>query len=256
MKKLQRWALFLSDYNYTLHYRSTGQHGNADALSRLPAGPDVEFDAGEEECLQLDLEELQAVQDFPVDATRVAEETAKDPELRWVLDCMRHGWPARLLRSNARWWARKDRLSLKAGVLLLASEEATRVVVPKSLRKQVLQLLHEGHWGLVRTKQLARKYCFWDGMSEDIQDLVRRCESCQVNQAAPRKDLVSGPPRSTRGRGCMRILRARFGAPCGCWWWMHFPIFLLQWRCGPPQQQQPLTRWSASSWRKACRRLW
>ncbi len=36
-----------------------------------------------------------------MDATRVAEETAKDPELRWVLDCMRHGWPARLLRSNA-----------------------------------------------------------------------------------------------------------------------------------------------------------
>ncbi len=51
VKKLQRWALFLSDYNYTLHYRSTGQHGNADALSRLPAGPDVEFNAGEEEVL-------------------------------------------------------------------------------------------------------------------------------------------------------------------------------------------------------------
>lgn len=82
---------------------------------------------------------------------------------------------------------------MKAGVLLLASENATRVVVPRSLRQQVLELLHEGHWGLVRTKQLARRHCYWEGMSEDIKNLVRGCEPCQTNQAAPKKDLVPWP---------------------------------------------------------------
>ena len=37
----------LSQYDYTIEYRSTKQHGNADALSRLPVGPDLLFD-GEE----------------------------------------------------------------------------------------------------------------------------------------------------------------------------------------------------------------
>ena len=45
--RLAKWSLMLSQYNYTIEYRPTKQHGNADALSRLPAGPDLSFD-GEE----------------------------------------------------------------------------------------------------------------------------------------------------------------------------------------------------------------
>ena len=34
--RLQRWAWILSAYQYDLKFRPTGQHGNADGLSRLP----------------------------------------------------------------------------------------------------------------------------------------------------------------------------------------------------------------------------
>ena len=34
--RTKRWSLFLSGYEYTLKFRRTIDHGNADALSRLP----------------------------------------------------------------------------------------------------------------------------------------------------------------------------------------------------------------------------
>ena len=45
--RLAHWALMSSQYDYTIEYRKTSHHGNDDVLSRLPNGPDVQFDEGE-----------------------------------------------------------------------------------------------------------------------------------------------------------------------------------------------------------------
>nr|KAG5686513.1 hypothetical protein BaRGS_031330 [Batillaria attramentaria] len=45
--RLARWALWLNQFDYTIEYWKTADHGNADALSRFPSGDDIDFDREE-----------------------------------------------------------------------------------------------------------------------------------------------------------------------------------------------------------------
>ena len=44
VSRLQRWAIILSAYTYTISYKHTKEHGNADYLFRLPQETDPEFE--------------------------------------------------------------------------------------------------------------------------------------------------------------------------------------------------------------------
>ena len=189
--RLARWALTLSQYQYTIEYRKTCDHSNADALSRLPVGPDASFDEEEDEAdvdtvctiktvsLQLD----------PTDPGTMAKESAKDPVIANVMRFTREGWPPKDKREASNDGSIEDfrkvavSLSTAHGCLLYGS----RVVIPLSLRPQVLQLLHLGHFGMQRMKQLARTAVYWPRIDADIVDLCHRCTACAEHQIQPPK---------------------------------------------------------------------
>lgn len=62
-----------------------------------------------------------------------------------------------------------------------------RVVLPKTLRNRVLQELHLGHFGIVKTKALARSYCWWPNIDRDIENLIKNCNACQQVRNNPKK---------------------------------------------------------------------
>ena len=77
----------LSQYQYSIEYRKTSDHGNADALSRLPVGPDANFD-GEEGDADVDTVctiKTVSLQLNPTDPGAVAKESAKDPIISNVM---------------------------------------------------------------------------------------------------------------------------------------------------------------------------
>ena len=88
--RIRRWSLFLSNYEYTIRFRNTSAHGNADALGRLPVeeGP-RDLETPPELVLLLD-----HLQDSPETANEIASWTKKDPVLSTVLRYVRLGWPA------------------------------------------------------------------------------------------------------------------------------------------------------------------
>ena len=57
--------------------------------------------------------------------------------------------------------------------------KSTKIVIPVSLRKDMLSRVHEGHLGMQSCKHRARELLYWPGMNADIEELIRRCSICQ-----------------------------------------------------------------------------
>ena len=55
-----------------------------------------------------------------------------------------------------------------------------KIIIPKGLRYKIFELAHEGHQGIVRTKQRLRRKVFWPGISQYVQHQIDLCHSCQV----------------------------------------------------------------------------
>lgn len=59
------------------------------------------------------------------------------------------------------------------------------------MRNLTLELAHEGHQGVVRTKQRLRAKVWWPKMNKDAEQYVEKCHSCQVVGKMPNPDPVT-----------------------------------------------------------------
>ena len=175
--RIQRWALTLSTYEYTIEYRPGTKIANADALSRLPQETQhIPIPVpGDIKCL------IQQLSDCIVTAAQIAAWTVKDVVLSCVHHFILHGWPDNCPNSSFQpFFSRKDELD---GCILWGA----RVVVPAAGHHTVLQQLHDTHPGITRMKSLARSYVWWPGLDSDIQSTVQKCDVCQSNRKSPPK---------------------------------------------------------------------
>ena len=68
----------------------------------------------------------------------------------------------------------------------------TRIVIPKKLTPRVLSLAHEGHLGIVGTKQKLRSKVWWTGMEKDAEEQCKTCYGCQsVSRPSPPEPIRS-----------------------------------------------------------------
>ena len=56
----------------------------------------------------------------------------------------------------------------------------TRIVIPKQLRCQVLELAHEGHRGIVVMKQRLRTKVRWPGIDKEVERACKTCHGCHL----------------------------------------------------------------------------
>lgn len=141
--RLHRWSNLLASYQYKIEYRKGGSIGNADRLSRLPLSRRTTDET---------VNYFSPIPDMPLTAKEVAKETDKDDELRMIREMTWQGWPKAVDKALEPYFIRRYELFLEMNCLLWNN----RVVIPKSLRKNVLDLLHEEHPGINKREMLAR----------------------------------------------------------------------------------------------------
>ena len=124
------------------------------------------------------------------------------------------GWGRGTNRSPQDWYSAPNTHKLLRDEIAVVGRLVTRgmqIVVPLSLRERVLELAHEGHQGIVKTKNCLRRKVWWPTMNTMGE---RHCKKCLRFQAVtpattmppgktttmptkPRRDLAAdlmGPP--------------------------------------------------------------
>ena len=173
--RIKRWALLLAAYDYTIEFISGKDNVFADFLSRKP----VEYKQSAAE--QVTVNVMLIEEDQFLNASVVTMETMSDPVLGKVLQFTQQGWPNSPEPVFQPYYSKRLELSHEDGILLWNS----RVVVPESLQALLLADLHAEHLGMLKMKQLARKYFWWPGLDKQIEETVKLCPACQESAKSP-----------------------------------------------------------------------
>ena len=168
--QIERWVLRLQPYDFNVIHRP--EHENiADPLSRLlhrRVEPDNHRRCTEEYV------RFVAVSATPTAFTtrEIEEASADDEELKEVRKAIATG----RFEKCRQYMTMAGELCV-IGQLVLGG---TRIIIPSKLQPRTLALAHEGHLGVVGTKQNLRTKVWWPGMDKAAQRHCRARHGCQL----------------------------------------------------------------------------
>ena len=170
--------LHLQKYDLNIKYKKGSMMYLAETLSRaylnsstLPSPRTDFFD---------EIAVIRIVEDLDVNEGNISEikvATAQEKDLKSVMELVKSGWPQKrqgVPLAAHPFYTVKDELSIQ-DELLFKSE---RVVVPSSLQKKTLQLLHSSHLGMGVCIRRGRESFFWPGMNAQVKNYISKCSIC------------------------------------------------------------------------------
>ena len=177
--RLLRWSERLQQYNFDIVYRSGKENSVPDVLSRFVRSESSPTDGSELNNDSLTVSAVFGCQALhTLTPIEISTPTKTDPVLIEISHFFHHGWPKKCENQDLKpYFSVKDELSIVHGSLF----RENRAVIPSSLRSRVLELAHEGHSGITRTKQKLRESVWWPGIDRDTEHFVRYCEACVMS---------------------------------------------------------------------------
>lgn len=176
--RVQRFRMRLMWFDYDIVHVPGKELYTADTLSRAPgAGPSPSDEAFQKETAAFVNLVHQSLPASDQRLSQIKDHQWEDDICREILMYVQEGWPdnSKIKGLANKYTPYKAELTAPDNILLMG----TRIVIPSSLRPEILSKLHEGHQGITKCRHLARESVWWPGIGSDIEELVRRCHHCQ-----------------------------------------------------------------------------
>ncbi|CAH2091431.1 unnamed protein product [Euphydryas editha] len=181
--RIQRMMLRIQCYDFIVVNKPGKYMFVADTLSRA-ALPELIYDRVSLEVDAKFCYLINHVQFSDSKMKTIRNMTNNDRECEMLINYTLNGWPRyksdtdNLVRCH---WSYRASFEYVDGVLF----KDNLVFIPYALRKDMLDRVHEGHLGIDRCKRRARDVMFWNGMSRDVEHVVRSCTVCAAHAANP-----------------------------------------------------------------------
>ncbi|XP_011705972.1 PREDICTED: uncharacterized protein K02A2.6-like [Wasmannia auropunctata] len=175
--RLQRWALFLSGFQYKFEHIKGTKNGGADGLSRLPRPYKIK------EAEVEDYFHFVTAERTPIDAAQIKGELRKDKILSKIYLYVRDGWPDSISEEMKDYTSKANEISIENGILMWGY----RVIVLFKFQKALLEEIHGAHLGMAKMNAVARQYFWWPKIDKDIESYVKDCEACRAIAINPNK---------------------------------------------------------------------
>lgn len=190
--RVQRFRMRLMWFNYDIVHVPGKELYTADTLSRAPCNGPSDADVAFQEETTAFVNFVQS--SLPASDQRLSqikEHQWVDDVCREVIMYVQEGWPD---KSQVKGIAKKylpyqPELSLLDNLLVMGN----RIVIPSSLRPDILNKLHEGHQGITKCSQMARDSVWWPGIGSDIEELIGKCHYCKKKNSNYKEPLVPSP---------------------------------------------------------------
>ena len=193
--KFSRWFTRLSAFDYSVEYRHGVDNQVADYMSRLNSkaaslGVSTAPGCHRPSSLLTPNPVINAITDQALSIALFKQHTQADQLLVQVKRFIETQWPRtvkQLQKELQPYFTLRADLSVDDDYILRSN---TRIVVPATLQKQLLQQAHVGHPGIVRMKRKLRDTYWWPGMDKDIGEFIRHCLPCQdSSKSAPKMKI-------------------------------------------------------------------
>ena len=183
--RIERWILKLQQYDYDIIY-SPGESNPADFMSRHPTCGTAT--TGREAKIAEEYVNMVVSNAVPKALTisEIQDETLKDDTLQSVIQAVRGRW-TKVESSDSdlvSFYNIRDELTITPdGKVVL---RGTRIVVPTTLQDRAIELAHEGHQGITKTKALRREKVWFPRIDSLTEHVIKHCIACQASTPSPR----------------------------------------------------------------------
>ncbi|KAL7865172.1 hypothetical protein SRHO_G00104190 [Serrasalmus rhombeus] len=180
--RLQRMLLRLQSYDITLVYKKGKLMYVADTLSRAPNSQIFQS------MVENDTFEVMSVN--YISTARLEDlrrHTAEDSVLQTLSTVIQRGWPPRksqLQPAVSLFFPYRDELTVEDGIIM----KGHKTVIPQSLHREYINIVHKGHPGIEATKRRARSIIFWPNMSTNITEELLSCAVCNSTKSHQQKE--------------------------------------------------------------------